>query len=270
MVPLGICVYHEDVAWAEKAGCDYVELTVTHVRPEVSEVEFGRLKERLSAFRVRPEAWRRFLPSTVPVVGNEVDPVRVKDYLAVTLARIAELGGEVVVFGSPGARSVPQGFAPARAEEQLVQFLHLAADAAGQHGITVVIEPITPRNTNCLNRVAEAADLARRVNRPEVKVLADLYHMAGAGEGPEAVSAAGADLRHVHLPIPDLAGLNEPRAITDRLPAYPVDEFLRSLWAMGYRGRISIEDLDRKLMNLEREGRLVLTHVRERWAAFGG
>jgi hypothetical protein len=34
---------------------------------------------------------------------------------------------------------------------------------------------------------------------------------------------------------------------------------------VGYNRRISIEDLDRKFMNLEREAPIVLTHIRQIW-----
>lgn len=261
----GICVYTEDIPSAERAGYDYVELTVTNVVPEVDESQFRALKSRLRGFNVRPQAWRRFLPSSRRVVGPGVDFNQMTEYVKTTLGRIGELGGHVVVFGSPGARRIPEGFSRETAHSQMIQFLHMAADEAAQNGITIVIEPILKRNCNALNSVHDAVALAKAVNRREVKVLADLFHMTSENETVEAVREAGEDLQHVHLPVPDLPGLSEPREVFENLPHYPIESFLAELRGLHYQHRISVEDLDRKFMNLEREGPLVLAYLKEIW-----
>jgi hypothetical protein len=89
--------------------------------------------------------------------------------------------------------------------------------------------------------------------------------MWGNDEPPEAVEQAGAYLHHVHMTVPEIDGMNEPRAINTVLPDYPTREFMQSLHTIGYDKRISIEDLDRKFMNLEREAPIVLAHVRRTW-----
>jgi sugar phosphate isomerase/epimerase len=259
----GICVYKDDIPAAERAGFDYVELTVTNVLPEVPDSEFRSLARYLESFDIRPEAWRRFLTADYPVVGEHVDEEKLAGFLEITLSRISELGGSVVVFGSPVARNIPEAFPAEKARAQVEDFLGLCAEHAKEYDITVVIEPITPENTNHIHTIAEAVDIARAVNSPHIKVLADLFHMSGSGDSVEAVRRAGELLRHVHLPIPDIEGLNEPRAITDKLAGYPVADFLGELKTMGYDTRISIEDLDRKFMNLEREAPIVLQRVRE-------
>ncbi len=262
----GICVYTEDIASVERAGYDFVELTVTQVVPAVREDGFRALKKRLRGLSVQPEAWRRFVPSSLPVVGPAVDFGKVTEFVKITLGRIAELNGRVVVFGSPGARNVPEGFSRDTAFRQLVRFLDMAAEAAALNRLTIVIEPIR-NNCNLINSIPEAVVLARAVNRGEVKILADLFHMASEGESVEAIATAGADLCHVHLPVPEIPGMSEPRSITDRLPDYPIDDFLEQLWKLPYRHRISVEDLDRKFMNLEREAPLVLASLKEKWSS---
>lgn len=261
----GICVYKDDIPAAERAGYDYVELTVTNVLPEVEDSEFKKLKEQLKPYRIRPEAWRRFVPPNLPVAGPEVDISAITEFLKITLGRIRELGGKVVVFGSPLSRKIPEDFSRDKAREQLVRFLQTCGEIARSHDLVVVIEPIIRKNCNVLNTVAEALSLAREVARPEIQVLADLFHMTGNDEPPQAVEQAKDSLLHVHMPVPEIPGLNEPRAINTILPDYPTGEFLRSLHKMGYDHRLSIEDLDRNFMNLEREAPLVLSHVKKVW-----
>jgi sugar phosphate isomerase/epimerase len=261
----GICVYKDDIPAAEWAGYDYVEHTVTNVLPEIEDSEFKKLKEQLNTYRIRPEAWRRFILPNLPVVGPEVDFPAIAEFLRITLVRIRELSGDVVVFGSPLSRNIPEDFSRDKACEQIVRFLQISGDIARSHDLVVVIEPIIRKNCNLLNTVAEALSMAREVARPEIKVQADLFHMAGNDEQPQAVEQAGDSLFHIHMPVPEIPGLNEPRAINTILPDYPTGEFLQSLHNMGYDHRLSIEDLDRNFMNLEREAPLVLSHVQKAW-----
>ncbi|MBW1743995.1 MAG: sugar phosphate isomerase/epimerase [Deltaproteobacteria bacterium] len=261
----GICVYIEDVGAAERAGYDYVELTVTNVIPAVGEADFQMLKKKLRSYSIQPEAWRRFLPSTVPVVGKAVNSAILTEYVKTTLDRISDLGGKVVVFGSPAARNIPEGFSTDKAHDQLIRFLHMTADVAAANDIIVVIEPIIRKNCNVINLVSEAVVLAHEINRPEIKTLADLYHMTGNDEPVNAITEASKDLYHVHMPVPDIAGLGEARSITTAMPAYRIQEFLERLWRANYAHRVSVEDLDRRFMNLEREAPLVLSHIREIW-----
>jgi len=264
----GICVFKDDIPAAERAGYDYVELTVTNVFPEVDEKEYGKLKEQLKHSAIKPETWRRFIPSHLPVVGPEIDSEAIGEFLKITLGRIRDLGGRIVVFGSPLSRNIPEGFSKKRAHEQLVQFLQVSGDIAKSNDLIIAIEMIVRRNCNVLNTVSEVGFLAREIERPEVKVLADLYHMSGNDEPPEAVEQIGDYLCHVHMPVPEIVGLNEPRAINDILPEYPIKEFLRSLKKISYHNRISIEDLDRKFMNVEREAPVVLSYVKNMWDNF--
>ncbi len=45
----------------------------------------------------------------------------------------------------------------------------------------------------------------------------------------------------------------------------PTSEFLEELWRIDYAHRVSVEDLDRRFMNLEREAPLVLSHPKATW-----
>jgi len=264
----GICVCVEDIDVAERAGCEYVELTVTNVCPEIGKAEIENLKKRLRGFSIQPEVWRRFVPADLPVVGEVVSFAKITDFVRTTLGRIGELGGKVVVFGSPGARNIPHGFPRDRAHRQLIRFLQMTADVAAENNITVVIEPITRRNSNVLNLVSEAVALAQEVDRPEIKVLADLFHMTANSEPADAIGRTGKYLHHVHIPVPDIPGLSEPRAITTILPTYATSDFLKELWGIDYSYRVSVEDLDRRFMNLEREAPLVLPHLKTTWRTF--
>jgi len=73
---------------------------------------------------------------------------------------------------------VPPNERPA-AEKTFVSNLTRAADLAQPHGITLLIEPINPRDRPdyFLTRVEHAADIIAKVGRPNVKIQFDFYHV---------------------------------------------------------------------------------------------
>ena len=76
------------------------------------------------------------------------------------MRRVMLIGAKVVVFGSGKARLVPDDFARADAEAQLVDFLQLVAEETAEHDLTLAIEPLNRRESNILNSVAEGVVLA--------------------------------------------------------------------------------------------------------------
>lgn len=237
MIRLGCCCAIEQAALAQAAGFDYLECTVVSLQPEADDASAAPILAAYGAAPLPVDAFNVLLPRDLKVVGPEVDWPRVERYVASALARVAAVGARRVVFGSGGARNVPDGFDRAQAEEQLVRFLGLLADQAEPRAITVVIEPLNRKESNILNDVPEAVRLAQRVNRPSIRVLADLYHMQEEGEPLAHISSNGAWLAHIHVA--------DSGRLAPGTGAYPYREFARELSAMGYGrgewGGISVE-----------------------------
>jgi hydroxypyruvate isomerase len=76
------------------------------------------------------------------------------------------------------AGKVPPEQRPA-AERTFIANLARAADLARERDITLLIEPINPRDrpNYFLNRVEQAADIIAKVERPNVKIQFDFYHV---------------------------------------------------------------------------------------------
>ncbi|MGC8862645.1 MAG: sugar phosphate isomerase/epimerase family protein [Armatimonadota bacterium] len=229
----GCCVGLDKMGIVQEAGYDYVELPVSTVKAEAPDAEFEPIREQVQAFEIVPEAWNCLLPGDLKVTGPEVDRYRIERYLRTAFQRIEELGGELVVFGSGGARNVPQGFSMAEARDQIVEFVTLAGQIAGVHGITIAIEPLNHNESNIINSVAEGLEFARLADHPFVHVLADLYHMDEEHEPLEHLVEADGDLVHTHT------------ADTGRFypgsGSYPHREFFEKLRSIGYNDRMSVE-----------------------------
>ncbi|MGB3967645.1 MAG: sugar phosphate isomerase/epimerase family protein [Planctomycetota bacterium] len=221
-------------------GFDYLEPALSRLAALPAE-ELAAARERVQAGGIPVETMNWFLPGTaIKVTGPTVDDAVVRAYVERALGIAASFGARVIVFGSPGARSFPDGFPRDRAWQQLVAFLRTCASviAANHYELVIGIEALRRQETNLVNRFGEALALAREVDRPQVRVICDFYHLCCENEDPDVVRAAG-DLL-VHVQVADPVARRFPVAgDAERDGRYAA--FVQALRAIGYRGRISIE-----------------------------
>jgi sugar phosphate isomerase/epimerase len=85
----------------------------------------------------------------------------------------AELGGAVLVHGSPKQRQIAAGETHAIALARLQDGLAQVAEAAGRNGVTYCLEPLSRHETQMINTVAEAAALVRAVDHPHLRTMID-------------------------------------------------------------------------------------------------
>ena len=230
----GCCVGYEHLDVLARNGYDYIELEgKSTLHPGVDEETFKRIKSAVDGSPLGAECFNRFSSGDLKVVGPDVDWALVEHYVDVSLRRAAELGGTIVGFGSGASRTYPLGFPREKAWDQLVHFMDIMGRYAAKYGLIVAIEALNRNQTNLVNSTEEAVALAQAVNRPEVRVTLDFYHMMLEGEGPEVVPLVADLLAHVH--------------VANRRRGYPHENleeftaFFRALRDIGYEGRVSIE-----------------------------
>lgn len=88
------------------------------------------------------------------------------------VALCAELGGSVLVHGSPKQRLLPELDAEA-ARGWAMEALAVAGAAAGAAGVTYCLEPLATRETNFVNTVAEAAAIVDAIGEPGLRTMLD-------------------------------------------------------------------------------------------------
>lgn len=136
------------------------------------------------------------------------------------------------------------GLAPADADRAALlavmeRNLRFAARALAKEGITLLVEPINPRDMPgfLLNRSAETLALIERVGEPNVKLQYDVYHMQ-ITEGDLARTLERELARIGHVQIADNPGRHEPGSGEINFP------FLFNwLDRIGYDGWVSAEYL---------------------------
>ena len=226
----------DDVELLARAGFDYVELSMMAIA-KLTDTEFGELRRRYADAPLKAEAYQSMLPGDIKLVGPLMSDSALITYLAKALDRIAALDGKLAVLGSAGARKCPDGFPRKPAGEQLAVSVGRMADMMNERGMCLGIEQIAPFETNMINTLDEAESLVSALNRPNVGLVVDLAHMSLAGIDPEAISRLGQPVLHAHIAKPK--GRLAPIAGDGQDALY--ERFLRSLRAIGYNGRLSIE-----------------------------
>lgn len=232
---MGVCTGLNNREIAEKAGCEFIEEGVSRfLVPDKTEAEFDALLGKLSENKLKVLSCNGFIPATLRLTGPELNHKEALVWAETALRRAGRAGVNYIVFGSGGARKIPEGFGREEARDQFVSLCKAMGPMAKKAGVTIVIEPLNRTETNFINSVLEGADIVKRVNHPNIRLLADIYHMMRESEGPESILEAGKWLRHCHIAEKE----------TRSAPGVKGDDFtpyFAALSKIGYRGAISIE-----------------------------
>lgn len=98
--------------------------------------------------------------------------------------------GAMVVVGIMRGRLDDDADEARRQQDRFVESLGQCAETAGEHGVTLIIEPINRFETNYLPTTAETIALLDQVARPNIKLLLDTFHMNIEEPSIEAAFAA--------------------------------------------------------------------------------
>jgi len=134
---------------------------------------------------------------------------RTKDYFNVLIQLCHDLGGKVMVIGSPKQRSLVDGQTYAGAWKRAVEMFGGACDKARDAGVTLCIEPLGKTETDFVNTVAEGLKMMREINHPNFKVHLDVKAMAAEGQPsiPEIIRSVKAkEIGHFHVNDANLYG----------------------------------------------------------------
>jgi D-psicose/D-tagatose/L-ribulose 3-epimerase len=222
--------------WIEKGkecGFDYMELPLAQMM-DLNDREFSFLKERVDSSGLKCEVCNNFFPANIRLTGNGVNYGQIEAYLAKALGRAAQLGVRVIVFGSSKSKNVPEGYSMDKAWSQLVELLRFIDPLVRTKGITIVIEPICKLESNIINSAGEGLRLSRAVDRENIRLMIDYYHLVMEKENPQIIVDAGSYIKHTHLANP--VGRVYP---TESEDGYI--RFIDLLKGVGYDGRMSVE-----------------------------
>jgi len=241
----------------KEAGCDYVEENVTGFLQGTAE------QWETPATGVLPvEAGNAMVPPQLKIVGDAVDWAGLKTYMKRVMERAQAVGMKTVVFGSGGARRVPEGFSREKAKQQILDFSRMIAELAEPHGVTIALEHLQQTECNIITSVAESTQYVQEVGHGHFRMLVDSYHLWQEKESLDSVKAALPWICHVHLA--DVGSRCAPGQGPVQSTAMYRDLF-RVLKDGGYDGRVSVEGNWKP--GLEVDAEKVARWIREVWAS---
>ena len=163
---------------------------------------------------------------------------RTGDYLVALAEATRDLGGELMVFGSPKQRDLLPGVTPEQALEFAAEVFQRVMPAIGDLGIDFCLEPLAPSETNFLNTCAQATALIDRVNHPRFKLHLDVKAQSGetTASVPELIARYGRNAGHFHAQDVNLRGPG--------MGAVDFGPILGALVKSGYDRWVSVEVFD--------------------------
>jgi sugar phosphate isomerase/epimerase len=159
------------------------------------------------------------------------------EYLIALGDACADLGGEVLVFGSPGQRNLDENTSREQGLERAAEVFRACLPRFAARGVKLCVEPLTPRETNFLTTCAEAMELIERVDHPHCVLHQDVKAMLSEAESvPALIHRYAGKTGHFHANDSNMLGPG--MGVTDFGPI--VDALERT----HYDGWISVEVFD--------------------------
>ncbi len=229
----GICMSEQTRERIHATGADYIELSASGVYG-MEESYFNDVCAALKSEGIKTYSCNGLVPASVRLTGPEADFAKIKDYAEMCFERLNRIGISMLVFGSSGAKNVPEGFSKDEAWDQLYKVGDIFSDVAKKFGQTIAIEPLRYGEANIVNTIEDGIFYMNQVNRPNFKVLADFYHVHRNNEDISVLEKYKDDIVHIHM-------ASSERSTPDMSDQKFVEDRLLLLKKIGYKGNVSYE-----------------------------
>jgi sugar phosphate isomerase/epimerase len=230
----------EAMEYAARIGYDGVEVapfTLARTVTEISPVRRGQIRDGAARLGLEICGLHWLLAKTEGLHLSHPDSAvrnRTARYLCDLVDCCADMGGTMLVLGSPQQRSVLPGMTQENAWALATATLTDAAHRAEDRNVTICIEPLAPSETNFINTAAEAIRFARQFDSPAMRIILDVKAMCTE---PDPISTiirqSWPDFAHFHANDSNLKG-----------PGFGEVDFrpiAAALKATGYMGYVSVE-----------------------------
>jgi sugar phosphate isomerase/epimerase len=230
---------------SKEAGYDGLEVAPFTLAPRITDVTRERrslLRHQAADVGIEIIGLHWLLAGTQEFYLTSPDSAvraRTADYIAALSEACHDLGGTLMVFGSPKQRSLLPGVSREQAFEWAAETFRKSMPAVAGNGVSVCMEPLSPAETDFINTCDEAVALIREVDHPNFTLHLDVKAMAS--ERTPMV-----DLIHRYAPA---AGHFHANDANLRGPGFGDIDFVpifRALHEAGYDRWVSVEVFDYK------------------------
>jgi len=233
----------DTLAHAARLGYAAVELAPFTLADSVTAVpthERQRIRQMAERNQIEIAGIHWVLVKPEGLYLNHPDPAlrgRTARYFCDLVDFCADVGGKVMVVGSPKQRNVLPGVSFEQAWDWATETFREAAARAKERRISICIEPLANTETNFINTAAEAIRFAAAFRSPYFRIILDVKAMCSEAKPiPELIRGAWPHFGHFHANDKNLKG-----------PGFGDVDFhpiARALKEVGYEGYVSVEVFD--------------------------
>jgi len=235
--------FAEQCDFAAKLGFDGLEVAPFTLSDDPAAIDVA---ERARVRRLAADAgiaitglhWLLVAPAGLSITTPDADVHKRTIAHMEALAQLcADLGGSVLVHGSPKQRATEPGDNPTEARARAIEAFAAAANAAEKAGVIYCLEPLARNETDFINTVAEAVEIVKQIGSPAFRTMIDT---SAAGQSEERPVP---DLIREWLPTGQIAHVQLNDA-NRKAPGQGTDDFaaiMRALHEVGYDGVAAVE-----------------------------
>jgi D-psicose/D-tagatose/L-ribulose 3-epimerase len=243
---LGGMVLERQCEYAAALGYDGLEIapfTLSTSPEKISTTDAAKIRATVEAsgLVVTGLHWLLVKPEGLSLTDPDA-AVRARTLAMMThlIGLCAELGGAVLVHGSPKQRQIAPGETHAIALARLQDGLAQVALAAARVGVIYCIEPLSRRETELVNTMAEAAELVRSIDHPNLRTMID----CSAAGLTETDSIASLIERWLPTGLIAHVQVNDPNRRGPGQGDMQFAPILAALKRHGYDGTLAVEPFD--------------------------
>ena len=158
-------------------------------------------------------------------------------YFVELVGLCADLGGKVMVIGSPKQRNLLPGVKREQAMGYAAEVFTPSLELAAKRGVTLAIEPLSTRETDFLMCASEAVELIERIDHPNFRLQLDVKAMSYEYKPiPQIIRESAKYLAHFHV--------NDPNLLGPGMGEIGYEPIIAALREAGYDGWLSVEAFD--------------------------
>ena len=221
-------------------GLEVAPFTLASRITDVSAARRSELRQQAEAAGVQIIGLHWLLAKTEGFHLTSTDPAvrkRTGEYLADLARAAADLGGDILVLGSPVQRNLAEGTTREQGNELAADAISHCLKALEDGKVFLCLEPLTTAETNFMISAEEGVALARRIAHPFVKLHLDVKAMSAELQPvPDIIRANREFFHHFHANDSNLRG-----------PGFGTVDFkpiFQSLKDVNYGGWVSVEVFD--------------------------
>jgi len=234
-----------DEAFAFAAECGYtgVEIapfTIADCAADISPAQRAEVRRQADAAGLEVVGLHWLLAKTEGLHLTSPDAEtrrKTADYFGQLARLCADLGGKILVLGSPQQRNLLPGVSPDEAADYAAEVLRAVVPVLEETSVVLALEPLGPEEGDFLVTTPEAVELVQTIGSPQVRLHLDCKAMATESLPiAEIIRRNGSMLAHFHANDPNRRG-----------PGFGQVDFVPILEALGqidYQGWVSVEVFD--------------------------